>query len=329
MLKEKTVAGICVLAGVFCLFYALGLSAEAFDFQRDVSSRFFWTKSYKAAHPKPTNKMPKTMAEYFKEANKAAEAAKDIPSPHLKKDEKLVDIPDPSIELRKYNNPPGKFELNLNSLIKTHKVNSIGVMSPLHDKMVYTSVYYYPSTKTAASELYLLQLDTSKGLQQRLENAHVNQGEKMLYRTGMEALELDLYKTLTVVDWSKDGKVIAIKEKIAHSADGLWKTNLLVYNTANNTMKELSEVREAIKYYWRKKEGLRLADYRWDIYPIGWDEHNPERIVVFAYAFTGDAPKYLGAWSIDYKGNRTLLMSETQADFEVSQNGLCLKVQYD
>ena len=107
----------------------------------------------------------------------------------------------------------------------------------------------------------------------------------------------------------------------------MWRTNLLVYNLETGKIKELSEVREAIQYYWRENHNLYLKDYRWDIYPIGWDALNPERIIVFAYAATGEKPKYLGAWSIDFYGDRAMLMSLTDTNFQVSQNGSCLKTQ--
>ena len=298
----------------------------AFDFEKDVASKFFWTKSYKKKHPKPENNMPKTMQEYYREVNKAAAKNMQIPSPKFEKDEKLVDLPDPELLLRKYNNPPGTIDINLNSLKKKKQINSIGVVSPQFDKMVYSTVFYYPSTKTASSELYLLNLDMSKDVQSRIEDAHVNYGKKTVYRTEMDALDPDIQKTLTVVDWSTDGKRIAFKEKISFTPEGLWKTNLLVYNLETGSLKELSEIRSAIEYYWRQ-HNLNLKKYRWDIYPIGWDSINPERVVVFAYAATGEKPKYLGAWSVDYKGDRAMLMSLTSTDFIVSQNGFCLTTE--
>ncbi len=309
-----------------CLCFFILNSAYSFDFQRDVSSKCFWTNSYKKAHPQPVNNMPKTMQEYYREVNKAAAKKENIPSPNFEKDTKLVDLPNPSVILRKYNNPPGTYEINLNSLKKKRQINSIGVVSPGFDKMVYSTVFYYPSTKTASSELYLMNLDTSKSVKQRIEDAHVNHGKNTIHRVEMDALDLDLQRTLTVVDWSSDGKKIAIKEKIANNADGLWKTNLLVFNLETGKVKNLSEIRGAIEYYWRNN-GLNLKDYRWDIYPIGWDSINPDRIIVFAYAATGEKPKYLGAWSVDYYGDRAMLISLTKTDFEVSLNGSCLKTE--
>ena len=321
-------------SAVFLLLFALFLvlsntQASAFDFSENVASHFFWTKSYKAKHPKPVNNMPKTMADYYRAANKAADDAKNIPSPRFPKDAKIVDLPDPSITLQKYNNPPGHIDINLVTLKKARKVNSIGVVSPDFNKMVYTVVYYYPSTRTVGSELYLMNLDTSKSIHQRVETAHINQGKKLLYRTGLDSLTLDIFKTLTIVDWSVDGKRLALKEKISFSPDGLWKTNLLVYDFETGKIKNLSEVREAIQYYWREKHDLYLRDYRWDIYPLGWDALNPERIIVLAYAATGEKPKFLGTWSVDYKGDRAMLVSLTDTNFQISQNGSCLKATYD
>ena len=60
-------------------------------------------------------------------------------------------------------------------------------------------------------------------------------------------------------------------------------------------------------------------DYkRWDIYPMGFDANNENRIVVCAYAYTGDVPKFLGTWSIDMDGENTKLESLTSATFPVS-----------
>lgn len=276
--------------------------------------------------PKPQNNMPKTMEEYKREAQKQAEKNKQIPAPQVEKDEKIVDIPDPQITLQKYNNPPGQVDIDLSNLKKKRKVNSIGVASPNYDLLAYTSVFYYPASKTVSSELYVLPLDESEPVKERIANANIKDGITSIYKTGMDSLTVDLQRTLTIVDWSADGKRIALKEKIASIEDGMWKTNLLVYDFTTKKMKDLPEVREAIKYYWLNKEKLDLNEVRWDIYPMGWDSLNPDRIIVFAYAYTGEKPKYLGAWSIDYEGDRTKQMSLTDTSFEVAQNGSCLKL---
>lgn|SRR5574344_1151719 len=314
-----------ILALCFCVLSFL--PSYSFDAQKNVYSHFFWTKSYKEKHKPPVNNMPKTMQDYYRQLNKNASANQDIPAPKFEKDSKLVDLPDPTLTLRKYNNPPGMYDINLNKLKKLRKVNSIGVVSPQFNKMAYSTVFYYPSTKTASSEMYILNLDTSKDIKERVEDAHINNGYKTIYRSEMNNLDLDIQKTLTVVDWSVDGKRIALKEKISYTSDGLWKTNLIVYDLTTGKAKVLNEVRDAIQYYWQTKENINLKDYRWDIYPIGWDAMNHDRIIVFAYAATGEKPKYLGAWSIDYNGDRSVLMSLYGTNFQVSQNGSCLKAE--
>lgn len=276
--------------------------------------------------PRPQNNMPKTMQEYIRAVNIQADKNNEIPSPKIEKDKKLVDVPEPTLTVKKYNNPPGMVELDLRTLGKKRMVNSIGVASPSYEKLAFSTVYYYPATKTTASELYLMNMGEGSTVKERLANANVKRGKTTLFRSGMKELDLDIQRTLTILDWSIDGKRLAFKEKISHREDGTWKTNLYVYNFETNKVKELSEVREAIKYYWRTSQGLVLNDKRWDIFPLGWDALNPERIIVFAYAYTGEKPKYLGAWSVDFYGDHAMLMSLYSTDFAVSQNGAALKL---
>lgn len=283
----------------------------------------------KPKEPDRTNNMPKTMEEYKIEAEKRAQEKANIPTPDFEKDNKIVDLPPPKIEIKKYNSPPGSVEINLQKLKKDCKVNSLGVASPDTSLLAFSTVFYYPSSKTAGTELYLMKLEDGLRTEDKLKRAHVNHGKNVIFKTGMDALDVNVQKTLTVLDWSADGKRIAFKEKISYSEDGLWQTNLYVYDLESAQARELTEVREAIKYYWRKAENLDLNKYRWDIFPMGWDEMNPDRLIVFAYAFTGERPKYLGAWSIDRFGNRSLLMSLTSSNFPISQNGLALKMIAD
>ncbi len=275
-----------------------------------------------------TNNMPKTMDEYYEEAQKRANEKLNIPEPDFEKDDKIIDLPPPKIEIKKYNYPPGSVEINLQKLKKDCKVKSLGVASPDASLLTYSNVFYYPTSKTAGSELYLMQLDKNINVHDRLKKVHVNQGKKVIYRTGMDSLKNNVQKTLTVLDWSADGMKIAFKEKISFSEDGLWQTNLFVYDLDSQSVRELTEIREAIKYHWRN-QGLDLNLYRWDIFPMGWDELNPDRIIVFAYAYTGERPKYLGAWSIDRFGNRSMLLSLTSSNFKIAQNGLALKLIAD
>ncbi len=76
----------------------------------------------------------------------------------------------------------------------------------------------------------------------------------------------------------------------------------------------------AIRYFW-KNQNVFLDDKRWDIYPLGFDSQNPDRIVVTAYGYTGKAPKFLGTWSVDCKGEKTLLISLTEPIAQIGVNG--------
>ena len=86
----------------------------------------------------------------------------------------------------------------------------------------------------------------------------------------------------------------------------------------------LTAVREAIVYYWRKK-GIDLKNYMWDIFPVGWHKQNPDRLVVYAYAFTGEKPFFLGTWSIDSNENKSELISIDSTQVEIDLNGFGLK----
>ena len=46
------------------------------------------------------------------------------------------------------------------------------------------------------------------------------------------------------------------------------------------------------------------------------------------YSATGENPKFLGAWSVDYKGHRAMLLSPVSTQFDITQNGSCLKSEY-
>ena len=89
-------------------------------------------------------------------------------------------------------------------------------------------------------------------------------------------------------------------------------------------MKRLTAVREAIIYYWRHKD-IDLKNYMWDIFPVGWDKNNPERMIVYAYAFTIDKPLFLGTWSIDYYEDRSRLISPDSTQVQIDLNGYGLK----
>ena len=153
---------------------------------------------------------------------------------------------------------------------------------------------------------------------------------KPIMSSGLYDMDYGIQKTLTVVDWSQSGKQLLVKEKILKDGDGVWQTNILVYDFETNTTKKLDEVRQAIQYYWNKNQRLDLYYYRFDIYPLGWDANHPDRVLLYAYGYnknTGETPKFLGTWSIDYKGEQSHLVSVLQTGYIVQANGFCLKAK--
>ena len=112
-----------------------------------------------------------------------------------------------------------------------------------------------------------------------------------------------------------------MKEKIGSSADGIWQTNIIVYDFSTRASYNLSELRDAVSYYWKEYKGIDLIDKRWDIYPLGFSKGNPNRVMATAYAYTGDTPVFLGVWSIDYKGEQSRLISLNNGSIEVASNG--------
>ena len=51
---------------------------------------------------------------------------------------------------------------------------------------------------------------------------------------------------------------------------------------------------------------------------MGFDANNDDRIIVCAYAYTGEVPKFLGTWSIDTNGINSKLEDLSGANIPVS-----------
>ena len=146
----------------------------------------------------------------------------------------------------------------------------------------------------------------------------MNKEEKPLISTSKDIDTKFIFRTLTPIDFSSDNKKLVVKEKVGHRHDGIWKTDLWVYDFEKKEAKKLPEIREAIVNYWANTGGVDFDEKRWDIYPMGFDANNDNRIIVCAYAYTGEVPKFLGTWSIDINGEFSKLESLTGVSFPVS-----------
>ena len=204
-------------------------------------------------------------------------------------------------------------------------MNLQGIASPDFSKLVYPVVYYYANGTSVACELFEIPLDEGETNLNKLLKANVKKRlPDPILSTDRTIDNAMTFRTLTPIDFSADGNLLLVKEKIGNTADGIWQTNAIVYHFDTKMSYDLVELRDAIIYYWKETKNLDLVDKRWDIYPIGFDINNPDRIIAQAYGFTGDTPIFLGTWSVDSKGEQSRLETFVNADTRVSMNGFKL-----
>jgi len=246
----------------------------------------------------------KSRAQTKKEIN-----AKILDKAEMPKDENMVYIPQHKFKLVKYNDPPGSPELSLpRKLNFDRQINAQGIVSGDYTKLVYPSVYYYAQTDCTSCDLFLINLDTSLSNIEKVKQANVvNKEPKPLISTDKSIDNKFVFRTLTPVDFSSDNTKLAVKEKIGYKHDGIWKTELWIYDFEKKEAKQLPQIRQAITHYWKNKKEVEFDEKRWDIYPMGFDANDNNRIVVCAYAYTGNVPKFLGTWSIDVSGETSRL----------------------
>ena len=265
-----------------------------------------------------------TVEEYEELSAPKDKLAQKIEVPKLEKPSDMKYVPQPSYKIVRYNNPPGSPELIIDKdFYKNRQKNAQGIVAPDYSKMVYSTIYYYPNNGSTASDLFVIPLDDSESNINKIKTAHV------MHRIPDSILSTDktidnyaTFRTLTPVDFSADCTKLLAKEKIGNAHDGIWQTNAWVYDFTNKISYNLVEVRDAIIYYWKENANLDLEDKRWDIYPLGFDLNNPDRVIVNAYAYTGEKPVNLGTWSIDYQGQQSRLITFNQSEVQVSMNGL-------
>ena len=102
-----------------------------------------------------------------------------------------------------------------------------------------------------------------------------------------------------------------------------------MYDFEKKEARKLPQIREAIVNYWALSGGVDFDEKRWDIYPMGFDANDEIRVILCAYAYTGDIPKFLGTWSIDIYGENSRLESLTGSSFPVSTVGYRLEQEAD
>ena len=271
------------------------------------------------------SKTPITMEDYFEISAEKLRTDVDIPEPEFNNDKDFI-FPDPQFRVISYNTPPGQRNIDLTQVTAKRTVSSPAILSPDKKKMVYTKSFYYPQTTQTASAAYVIPVNGSLAdAYDILYKTNVIEGStEPIFNAGMDFLEKFKFTTLFPLDFSKDSNKIAFKEKIGGNHAQTWVTNIIVYDFTNQTLKRLTAIREAIINYWRQKKQIELKDYMWDIFPLGWDKDNPDKIIVYAYAYTKNKPLFLGTWSIDADKNICELISIDSTDANIDLHGFGL-----
>ncbi len=246
-----------------------------------------------------------TVEEYEAKSRAKSKAEIEVEEAQIPKDSNMVYVPQKTFKLVKYNDPIGSPELTLpRKLNFDRQINAQGIISGDKTMMVYPAVYYYAETDCTSCDLFLIKLDPSLPDTEKAMRANIIQrDEQPLISTDKDIETRFIFRTLTPIDFSSDNKKLVVKEKVGHRHDGIWKTDLWVYDFETKQATKFPQVRDAIVNYWANKEGIDFDEKRWDIYPLGFDANDDNRVILSAYAYTGDVPKFLGTWSVDVNGN--------------------------
>lgn len=247
----------------------------------------------------------------------------EITEAEMPKDSNMVYVPQHTYKLVKYNDPVGSPELTLpRKLNFDRQINAQGIVSGDKTMLVYPAVYYYAQTDCTSCDLFLIKLDPKLTDTEKVMRANIIQREEEpLISTDKSVDTKFIFRTLTPIDFSSDNKKLVVKEKVGHRHDGIWKTDLWVYDFEKKEGKKFPQIREAIVDYWANAGGVDFDEKRWDIYPMGFDANDDNRIIVCAYAYTGEVPQFLGTWSIDVDGKNSKLESVEGSDVPVSVIG--------
>ena len=291
---------------------------------------------FKKKEPVPKAKMVETKEEWLIEAeNIPLEERKVETIKELVSDKKYY-YPPAKYIFGKYNYPPGKRELNIEDVKKNLYSYPYLVASPNFKYAAYPRYYFYPEVNQISSEFYVEKLDTSKSKQKRiLEYAHSQETRNPIIKAGMKEKYTNLFNGLSLVDWSKDGRKLLIKEKVGSTFNGIYRTYLYLHfldenNIENSYTLKLTGLNDAIEEYFNDYESKQIVKYQYDIEPLGFSAENDNLIIILCYVYNKEGKKiFMGSWGYDIETNKVLLLSKTKSNFSISTNGLILKKVLD
>lgn len=252
--------------------------------------------------------------------------------------EKLNKVEPPVILFSRYNVPPGSNEADLAAIRRELVTKSIPVASADFSKLAVAFYYYAPMYNQISSEVLVVPLDTSKSRIDRILEAKILDYQKGYNLTsGAHEFLKDLYSTLTIVDWSPNGKIVLVKEKIGSPTSGIFRTNLWAIfldegvnksGGITSRYKNYPDLQSTIIKYWKKQNKIILDSYRWDVKVLGFSSANPNLAVVSAHVYDNKGEKIsLGTWSVDVYTGDVRLVSTKNEPQGISTNGMVLKLR--
>lgn len=244
---------------------------------------------------------------------------------------KLLDIE--NFEFAKYNDPQGSKELDFFGIYGQRQIETERVISPDFSKLIYSEVHFYPSESQVTSEMFLLPLPPQKTTLLRVLEANLADKKPMkFYKSGMNEVEEQFFRTMTMVDWSADCTKVLAKERISENLRGFLETRVWIYELDTEKTYYMQNLQQEIKNYW-EKQGLSLNQYKWDISPIGWYEPSKKdpsnKLIVNAYGYKPDKTRvFLGAWLADYKSGEVTYINNPN-HYKASQNGFVVRPKFN
>jgi len=313
---------------IFIMLFLLFAQAENLETDFDKFKNFF-KKRKKQAPPKV--RMVETVQEWLEKAENIPLEERKLEQQEKPKSTKKYYYPTPHYIFEKYNYPQGHRELSLENI----KKNLISYPYIVADKKchhaAYSRYYYSPDANQISSNFYIAKLDTSKTKTKRILEYNHNQEERYpIIESGTKEIYPNLFKGLTLVDWSADSKKLLIKEKVGSAYGGIYKTFLYVHfmptEIKNGYTIRLTGFDEVLKDFYLNSQNVQLAKYRYDIEPLGFAQDNDDMVIVLCYVFDNNNNKILlGTWGYDIYENTATFLSSSSTKIPISANGLIIR----
>ena len=235
-------------------------------------------------------------------------------------------------------------ELDLWNLEGKKMIRSEVVASPDRQWFAYSEVLFIPPARQTISKLYLVAVPALPPAKtSRLPSEEVSnppqpvpmsfyldrfdptkhfKDRKTLTAVGYSKVVPYAFQTLTVVDWSANGRKLLYKQKSGVLHLGLRTSDIWVADLDRGVATIYPAIHRVIKNYWKTHGDLpHIDELAWDIQPLGWEPGSDRGILLKAWAFDKVEKKFLGLWKYDLEADRTTLLSLEDNPVPVAANG--------